>query len=115
MTLSAIENHTKVRTPSGLEGSVCVTQREQTLLDAGEQTSVDVLRSDGLRVRCALDQLEIVEDTAPVQNAQKIAHLKQFAKVNDARQAKHEQGSVDWHFYETVDDIIYEQLEALGD
>jgi len=66
MTIEAIENHTKVMTPTGHEGRVKVTRRERKLISDNKLQSVSVLGKDGLVRLFPLAQLELIEDAVEV-------------------------------------------------
>lgn len=69
MTIDAIEDHTKVMTPTGHEGRIQVTRRERKLISDGLNLEVSVLGLDGLLRRYPINQLtEIVPEEEQVIN-----------------------------------------------
>ena len=71
--IDAIENNTKVLTPDKHEGRVRVTRRERELIEAGKQSEVNVLGSDGLTRHFDLEDLiiippRLVEEEAAMSN-----------------------------------------------
>lgn len=61
MTISAIENGTKVVTVTGREGKVQVTRRERKIISEGGRILIDVLGNDGLVRKYYLNELKVIE------------------------------------------------------
>lgn len=67
MSILAIENHTKVKTPSGYEGRVEITRRERLLISDGKDHKITVVMKNGLRYKCNLNDLEEVHNLEEVE------------------------------------------------
>lgn len=66
MTIEAMENRTKVRSPEGHIGRILLTRRERELIDRGKLETAKVLGVDGLtRYFAFKDLVEVVPEPEP--------------------------------------------------